>query len=590
MKLETLADVYFAAVSRDLARAMYVKRGEKWQSISSRQLRSQVLALARTIKSWGLRKGERVAILSENRPEWQITDLACLLLGLPDVPIYPTQTAEQAGYMLKNSGARVLFLSTCEQLKKIQPALAQTDVERVVMMDEGAPTPVLSFASLFSPPSEEDARVLESAAREIQPGDLATIIYTSGTTGTPKGAMLTHGNLASNLRHTLALFEPRQDDLSISFLPLSHITARHVDYAFLLHGVALAYCPKIEQLPEALQQMRPTFFISVPRVFEKIYGTVLREVQSGLRHRIYQWALRIGQAHRDEILAGKVPADPRWHLANFLVFSKLRKGFGGRVRHFLSGGAPLGSDLANWYANMGICIYEGYGLTETSPVIALNIPGAIRLGTVGRVLPDVEVRIGEDGELLVRGPNVFRGYWELPQETASAFADGWFKTGDIGALDAEGFLSITDRKKDLIKTSGGKFIAPQPLETALKSNSLVAQAAVLGDRRKFPAVLIAPNFSALEDWAQSQGIKAASRRDLVADPRVQQLYEDLVATLNRNLAQFEKLKKILLVPDEFSIATGELTPSMKLKRRVVEQKYGEQIEALYSQAETPTAV
>jgi long-chain acyl-CoA synthetase len=585
MKLETIVDVYSSAVAHAQPRLMMFERDGAWQSISSESLSEGVLALASQLKRWNLRKGDRLAILSENRPEWQIVDFACLLLGIVDVPIYPTQTAEQAAYMLQNSGARALFLSTSQQLEKIQPIIPQTSIERVIMMDDGAPPPTESFSKLLAPLPAAEKEALRKEGDAIKPDDLATIIYTSGTTGTPKGVMLTHGNLTSNLRHTLALFEPKPEDLSISFLPLSHITARHVDYAFLLHGVTLAYCPHMDDLPRVLKERRPTFLIAVPRVYEKVYGKVLHGAARGLRRRIYHWALRTGEAHIPEILSEKRPSSLEWKLADALVFSKIRAGFGGRVRFFLSGGAPLGSELATWYAKVGICIYEGYGLTETSPVIALNIRGAVKPGTVGRVLPDVEARLSDDGELLVRGPNVFSGYWNLPQETASAFVDGWFKTGDIASIDADGFVSITDRKKDLIKTSGGKFIAPQPLETALKTDSLVAQAAVLGDRRKFPCVLIAPNFPALEEWGRSQGIQFSSRQRLIQEPHVRGLYEGIVSKLNQNLAQFEKLKKIILVPDEFSVATGELTPSMKLKRRVVEQKYKSEIDAAYAVVE-----
>ena len=589
MKLETIVDVYSSAIAHAQPRLMMFERDGAWQSISSEDLRERVLALASQLKRWNLRKGDRVAILSENRPEWQMVDFACLLLGIVDVPIYPTQTAEQAAYMLQNSGARVLFLSTQQQLEKIQPIIPQTSVERLIIMDDGAPAPTESFSKLLSSAAADEKEAMRNQGAAIKSEDLATIIYTSGTTGTPKGVMLTHGNLASNLRHTLTLFAPKPGDLSVSFLPLSHITARHVDYAFLLHGVTLAYCPHMDDLPRVLQERQPTFLIAVPRVYEKVYGKVLHGVAGGWRRSIYNWALRTGEAHVTEILSQKRPSSMAWKLANAFVFAKIQAGFGGRVRFFLSGGAPLGRELATWYAKVGICIYEGYGLTETSPVIALNIPGAVKLGTVGRALPDVEARVSDDGELLVRGPNVFGGYWNLPQETATAFSDGWFRTGDIASMDTDGFVSITDRKKDLIKTSGGKFIAPQPLETALKTDSLIAQAAILGDRRKFPCVLIAPNFPALEDWSRSQGIAFASRQELIDRFQVRSLYENIVSKVNQNLAKFEKLKKVILVPDEFSVATGELTPSMKLKRRVVEQKYSREIDAVYAEAEHSAA-
>jgi long-chain acyl-CoA synthetase len=584
-KLEVIPDIFFNVVAYNAPNAMMVKRSGSWRDISAREIEAQVYSVAARLKSWGIQKGDRIALLSENRPEWQIADFAGLLIGAVDVPIYATLLPEQIAYLIKNSQARVIFVSTREQLEKILSLTKSGEVslEHIVVMDsEAAQPPAIAFQALLTPASNHEQAVIESSARSIKPDDLATIIYTSGTTGTPKGAMLSHGNIASNLRFSINQFGPAENDISISFLPLSHITARHIDYAYMQSGVTLAYCPRIDDLPIVLQEVRPTFIVSVPRIYEKVFSRVQRETQHGIKRRIYHWALGVGARHIDEIAAGKIPTSPAWKLGNALVYRKIRQGFGGRARVFISGGAPLGRDLATWFAKIGICIYEGYGLTETSPVIALNVPGRNKLGTVGPIVPNVEAKIASDGELLVRGPNVFRGYWNLPEETAAAFSDGWFKTGDIGEIDNQGFLTITDRKKDLIKTSGGKFIAPQPLETALKHNALVGQAAIIGDRRKFVAVIISPNFSALEEWARVAGISFASRRDLVQQQKTRELYENIVHELNETLAQYQKLKKVILVPDEFSIATGELTPSMKLKRRVVEQKYTREIEALYA--------
>jgi len=320
----------------------------------------------------------------------------------------------------------------------------------------------------------------------------------------------------------------------------------------------------------------------VPRVYEKIRDTVRRQAHKGFRHAVFEWAMRVGRKHRDEILAGRRPGSPAWKLADSLLFSKIRTGVGGKVEIFISGGAPLGRELAEWFADAGIRIFEGYGLTETSPVIALNTPPAHRLGTVGKRLKNVECKVASDGEVLVRGPSVFKAYWNKPSDTQRAFEDGWFKTGDIGALDAEGFLSITDRKKDLQKTAGGKFIAPQPIELALKANPLVAYAALFADRRKFAAVLIAPEFGALEEWARSQNINATERHQLVSDPKVVALYEGVIAKVNENLAQFETIKKFLLIADEFTVADGQLTASMKMRRRAIEERYHVQIEALFA--------
>lgn len=353
----------------------------------------------------------------------------------------------------------------------------------------------------------------------------------------------------------------------------------------IYHGVTLAYCPFIERLPEALQEVRPQVFVAVPRVYEKIYAQAAQKAQGFPKHAIFNWALSVGKAHKPEILAGKIPVSPAWKLANKLVFSKIREGMGGRVETFISGGAPLGRELAEWYAGVGIRIHEGYGLTETSPVIALNTPLNHRIGTVGKTMPNLEVHIAEDGEIVVRGPSIFKGYWNRPEETAAALSDGWFKTGDIGNIDADGYLSVTDRKKDLIKTSGGKFIAPQPIENSLKHNNLVGVPAILGDKRKFAIVLISPNFPALESWARANSVAFSSREELVKNPRVQNLYEELVEGVNQNMARFEKLKRVIVVPDEFTPDNGAMTPTLKLKRRVIEDRYRKQIDEIYSQAE-----
>src|SRR5208282_3099406 len=409
---------------------------------------------------------------------------------------------------------------------------------------------------------------------------------TSGTTGTPKGAMLTHGNMASNVACSMEAFGfGTKEEVSVSFLPLSHVTARHVDFALLYRGVVLAYCPDIAKLAQALLEVQPNIFIAVPRVYEKIRAQVIAKAVGFPAHVVYRWALAVGRAHRAQTLAGTQPTALSWQIANRLVFSKVRAGMGGKAEEFISGGAPLGRELAEWYADIGIPIHEGYGLTETSPVIAVNTPTAHKLGTVGKPLHNLEVRIADDGELLVRGPSVFRGYWNRPVETRAAFLDGWFKTGDVGQLDADGYLSITDRKKDLIKTSGGKFIAPQPLESSLKLNPLIGTAVVLGDRRKFPAVLISPHFPALEDWARGNHVDASSRQSLVQDPKVQALYEGIVDELNRNLARFEQLKRVLLVPEEFSAADGTMTHTFKVRRRGIEDRYRALIDEMYEKAE-----
>jgi long-chain acyl-CoA synthetase len=358
-----------------------------------------------------------------------------------------------------------------------------------------------------------------------------------------------------------------------------------VDFAMLYHGITLAYVPFVDQLPRALMEVRPEIFVAVPRVYEKIFAQVDQKAKGFPKQQIYKWALAVGQTHKPEILAGKMPQSGEWKLASRLIYSKIRAGIGGQVEIFISGGAPLGRELADWYASVGIRIHEGYGLTETSPVIAVNNLHAHKLGTVGQPLSNIEVRIAEDGEILVRGPSVFKGYWNQPEETLNAFVDDWFKTGDIGNLDADGFLSITDRKKDLIKTSGGKFIAPQPIENSLKHHALIAEAVVLGDKHKFPAVLISPAFAVLEEWARGNKMSCMSRPELIAAPKVIELYEGIVEECNQKLARFEKLKKIILVAEEFSSENGALTASMKLRRRAVEERYRREIDEMYAKAE-----
>lgn len=580
----TLNDVFFEIVGRRQAQLMLVRKAGQWIPIGPQDFYRNVAGMARALANWGISKGDRVAILSENRPEWPIADFACLLLGAVVVPIYTTLTAQQSAYIVCDSGARAAFVSSEDQLRKILSIKGQTGIAKVVVMDSVDGLEGVSMQRLMrSGPSGRDPE-LERTAKQITADDLACIIYTSGTTGTSKGVQLTHGNLTSNVSHSLRGFKVGLGHTSVSFLPLSHVTARHVDIALLRSGVTLAYCPSFEGLPQVLRDVRPTIFVGVPRVYEKIYLQVERNAQGKVKKRIYRWARAVGEKHRSMILAGQVPKSLDWRLANRLVYSKVQEQLGGRVEVFISGGAPLGRELAEWYASIGIRIHEGYGLTETSPVIAVNNPSAHRLGTVGRPLDNVEVRIGEDSEILVRGPSVFRAYWNRPDDTRNAFADGWFKTGDIGTIDGDGFLTVTDRKKDLLKTSGGKFIAPQPVENCLKLHALIGAAVVLGDRRKFASVLIAPHFPLLEEWAQQQNIAFATRAALVSHPKVKQLYEDIVAEVNRGLARYETLKKVLLVPDEFSASDGSMTPTLKLRRKVIEERYRQQIDLLYEES------
>ena len=575
----------FSIVDRKHERLMLVREASQWSPISSQEFYRNVAGMARALTQLGLAKGDRLAILSENRHEWAVTDFACLLVGAVVVPIYSTLTAQQTAYILNDSGAKVVVVSTQDQLKKVRSIKDQTALEKVVVMDPVENQDAVPMRHLMlEGPTERDPE-LESRARSIAADDLASIIYTSGTTGTSKGVQLSHGNLTSNVVNSMDGFEVGPGHISVSFLPLSHVTARHADIALLYRGVTLAYCPFFEQLPQALAEVLPTIFVAVPRVYEKIYSQVEQMVKGFPKRSIYRWALSVGRAHSPKILAGKTPKALSWKLADKLVYSQVRARMGGRIETFVSGGAPLGKELAAWYASIGIRIHEGYGLTETSPVIAINSPRAHKMGTVGRPLSNVEVRIADDCEILVRGPNVFRGYWNRPEETGNAFVDGWFKTGDIGNLDEDGFLSVTDRKKDLLKTSGGKFIAPQPIENSIKLNALIGTAVVLGDRRKFASVIISPYFPLLEEWARANHVSFSTRQELVANPKVKALYEGIIAEVNRGLARYETLKRVLLVPDEFTANDGTLTPTLKLRRKAIEERYRKQIDDLYKEAE-----
>jgi long-chain acyl-CoA synthetase len=581
MQPQTLNDIFLAIVDRKQDRVMLTRDRGHWVPIAAHEFYRNVAGMARALAHWGITRGDRVAILSENRPEWAVTDFAAQLLGAIIVPIYATLTAQQVSYILSDSGAKVVVVSTEEQLNKVLSVSDQTAVRKIIVMDSVETAKAAPMLPLMQRgPSGRDLE-LERGARAVTAGDLASIIYTSGTTGISKGVQLTHGNLTSNILHSMAGFDVSTGQVSVSFLPLSHVTARHADLALLYRGVTLAYCPFFDQLPQTLLEVKPTIFVAVPRVYEKIFLQVQQQTHGMVKRGIYRWALSVGNAHRPIILEGTTPKALHWKLAHKLVFSKVRERLGGRVEIFVSGGAPLGRELAEWYASIGIRIYEGYGLTETSPVVAINNPKAHKIGTVGRPLQNVEVRIADDHEILVRGPSIFRAYWNRPEETNDAFVDGWFKTGDIGDLDQQGFLSVTDRKKDLLKTSGGKFIAPQPVENSLKLHALIGSAVVLGDRRKFVSVLISPHFPLLEEWARDHNIPFSTREALVAHPKVRTLYEEIVGEVNRGLARFETLKKVLLVPDEFTADDGMLTPTLKLRRKTIEERYRRQIDALY---------
>lgn len=589
---DTLTKVFFGAVDRfHRPDAMRYKQGGQWRTLSHAEVEQRVTRLAAALAGLGIERGDRVALLSENRPEWAIADYAALGLGAADVPIYPTLPPNQIAYILNDCAAKAILVSSSEQLAKVLEIRGQVpSLEHVVVFDDsGGAEGVLGFAELLERGRQEIERGGFADFREralaVGRDDLATLIYTSGTTGDPKGVMLTHFNLASNVAaiHQHGVLDAvSPGDVALSFLPLSHVFERMVDYFYWDAGISIAYAESIDKVADNLLEVQPHLMVSVPRVFDKIYTRVMGA--TGLRKRLVLWAKRLGEAQVDELLAGRRPPESFQHrLADKLVFSKLRARTGGRVKFFVSGGAPLSAEVAKFFFAAGLPVYEGYGLTETSPVLTVNKPGKVRLGTVGTPIPGVELRIDENGEILARGPNIMKGYWNRPDATAEVIdAEGWFHTGDVGEFDADGFLKITDRIKNLIVTAGGKNIAPQPIENAAAMSPYISQVVMLGDKRAFPTMLVVPDFDNLNAWAREQGIDTSDRERLVREPRVHELLEREALGRLDGFARYEIPKKIAVVADEFSIETGELTPTMKVKRRVVEERYRDEIERMYA--------
>jgi len=595
--LSTINDLFLRVAAAQNPRAiLWQDEFNNWQPLSSDQIYQRVHSLAEAFLSWGAKKGDCIALISENRWEWVVSDFAILCMGGVNVPIYPTLTGDQIAVLLADAGCRIAVVSTRQQFEKLNAVRSKTQLEYILIMDAAASTPesAIAFSKILA--GADDAGtyrdpVFDALVRSIQPEDLATLIYTSGTTGEPKGVMLTHGNISTNQNFAVNGYSFNESDACISFLPLSHITARALDYVMYGHGAQVIYCSNFDKLPQAMKEVRPTVFVGVPRVYEKIRQAVEQKSSvSPIKKRLLAWALNVGSHHGDAVYDGRQPSSVFWKLANKLVYSKVREAFGGRVRVWVSGGAPLGIDTAKWFASAGIAVWEGYGLTETSPVIALNNPEVHRMGAVGKPLPNLELRLADDGELLVRGPSIFIGYWKKQDANDECFdTDGWFRTGDIARFDHDGFLYITDRKKELLKTSGGKLVAPQPIENKLKNSVLVGQVALVGDKHKFISALISPNFAALEGWARHAGIEVSDRRALVADNRVIALYGEIIREANSGLANFETIKRFRLIADEWSQDSGELTPSMKLKRRVINEKYAAEIAELYADEATARA-
>jgi len=591
----TLNQLLFEAVERyNKPEALLARVGDRYEPISHRALLDRIRRTRFGLRALGIQRGDRVAILSENRAEWPIADFACLTSGVTDVPLYPSLPAEQLGYPLRDSGAVAIFVSTEAQAAKIAAIRGELPaLKTVIVFDAGAAAAAdMTLDALEKRGAAEDsaARAIEfrEEALRVQPDDLATLIYTSGTTGEPKGVMLTHDNIYSNVAATRNAIPMRGDDVSLSFLPLSHILQRMADYWFLATGTTIAYVDSFDLVPIAMAQVRPSIAVSVPRLYEKMYARVLENALAGgaVKKRIFFWARGVADRWADEKLAGREPGGllaMQYRLAQRLVFSKLKARTGGRLRYFVSGGAPLAPEINKFFYAAGLVILEGYGLTETSPVIGVNTPDNFRIGTIGKPIDGVEVKIAEDGEILTRGPHVMRGYFNKPDATRDVMdPEGWFKTGDIGVIE-DGYIRITDRKKDIIVTAGGKNIAPQPIENAVKTNKYVSQAVMIGDKRKYPVMLVVPNWDNLEKWAKLKNILWTDRAQLLAMPTIQAKMDKEVRSQFEGLASFETPKKIALLEQDFSVDSGELTPTLKVKRRVVDRNYKTIIDGLYTE-------
>jgi long-chain acyl-CoA synthetase len=564
--------------------AFKFKTNGHWVNVSTDEFLLHVEELALALLELGVKAGDRIAILSENRLEWALADYAGLCIGASIVPIYPTLAALQIEALIRDCEPAVIFVSTIELLRRLRSIRQPLSVRLIVSLDCSAPSwpGVMCIDALYNIGRQSKADYPGEFFRrvcDVVADDVATIIYTSGTTGIPKGVMLTHRNLISNVLATSKVLPLSPNDLSLSFLPLSHIFQRHVDYASLYAGVTIAYPTSVMSAAEDMADIRATFAAGVPRFFEKVYARVAWEVSrsSALTRVLFNASLKIARKH---VRTGE---DSIWNsFADRLVFRKIRARFGGRIRFFISGGAALEKEIAELFWAAGMPIYEGYGLTETSPVITLNVPEATRLGSVGRVVGDQELQIAQDGEILVRGSNVMKGYYKMPRETAAALDRGWFHTGDIGKLDEEGFLRITDRKKDLIVTSGGKNIAPQPIENRLKLIPYFDNVVLIGDRRKFISALITPNYDALAAYARENGIPFETAHDLIRKAEIYNLAMSEIERHTKDLADFEKIKKIAFMDKQFSIDGGELTPTLKVRRFTIEQKYRTAIDELYA--------
>ncbi|MBD3290227.1 AMP-binding protein [candidate division KSB1 bacterium] len=594
MAVTTLVDMFLDVTNRFGSKTSFMEKIDgEYQGFTYDELAGKVRQFALGLASLGVKHGDRVALMSENRIQWVISDLGILSLGATNVPIYPTITPEQIRYILKDAEVRLIIVSTKELLEKVLAIFDDLPkLEKIIYMED---TPqqadyLIPYDDIYKMGAEfekDHPKYYDDAVSKIQPDDLCGIIYTSGTTGAPKGVMLTHDNILSNVQSGLKVLNINEKDTFLSFLPLCHSFERMAGlYIPICAAAKVAYAESVDTVVDNLSEVHPTIMTSVPRMFEKIYSGVMANAQAGspLKQKIFCWAVATGGKYADAKAAGKVPAflNFKYNLATKLVFSKLHEKVGGKLRYFISGGAPLVRDIAEFFNKAGILILEGYGLTETSPVIAVNKEEKNKFGTVGPALPGVEVKIADDGEILTRGPHVMKGYYKNPDATSEMIdADGWLHTGDIGQLDDEGYLSITDRKKNIIVTSGGKNVTPASIENVLISSQYIEQIMVVGDRRKFLSALIVPSFDALKKYADENGISYKDQNDLVVNEQIHEMMDKMIRETTAHLARFEQIKKFALLPKELTIEAGEITPSLKVKRKVVEEKYSDMIERMY---------
>ncbi len=572
------------------------RTAEGWKGLSAVEMLRRIASLSRALAELGVKPGDRIGLFAPNCPEWHIADFAAYGLGAVIVPLYFNESPERIHYILEDCGARVAFAVREEQVRCLLacrqrlPALEHLIVAGVT---KDLPRDVLRYEAMVSAAKESDVALYRERAAQVRPEQLATLIYTSGTTGEPKGVMLTHRNLSAVASDGIRVEEYHPGDTALSFLPLSHVYERLMDYGYLFRGITVAYLERIDDVQRAMVEVRPRFTAAVPRFFEKFYANLMEqgEKTSGWRRGIFRWALRVASAAAPWRAFGRsVPLRVKlqWRLADLLVYSRIRGALGGKFRRSVSGGGPLAPEMIEFFSSVGIEVYQGYGLTETAAVVSTNVPGANKVGTVGRPIANLEVRIAADGEIEVRGPGIMQGYYNKPEETREALSEeGWLRTGDIGKLDEDGYLVITDRKKDLLKTAGGKFVAPQPIENRLKTSPLILNAAVVGDRRKFVAALIVPNFPNLEAEARQARIEFSSPAQLAAHPWTHARIEREIERLTEDLAQYEKIKRFAVLDQDFTFGNGELTYTLKLKRRIIDERYRATIAQLYADVAEP---